>query len=136
MFWPHCTMDNYFSWVDSLAYTKQTLIEQWFSQNSSVRQSNKINPSWCGLFGGVFWDKWSLSFLNFHSNEKYKKFRKISTISSIFIKTFWNFFWWKIWLTGFFCVLFWLDVLSKKWMTTFSAPYGLFLLSSANWQLC
>ena len=50
-------MDNYFSWVDSLAYTKQTLIEQWFSQNSGVCQSNKINPSWFGLVGGVFFGR-------------------------------------------------------------------------------
>ena len=75
--------------------------------------------------GGVFSKKWSLSFLNFLSIEdhsilyeswdvqltfdalinafsKLDEFRKMSTISSIFIKTFWTFLWWKIWQIDFF----------------------------------
>ena len=114
-------------------------------------EEKEVNPSWCGLLGGVFWEKWSLSFLNFHSNfrhlsqyfwvhsilggakvenaccQKLAEFWKTSAISSNFIKTYWNLFWWKIFchlVIAFGRRIFFNDTTSKKWMTIFSAPFS------------
>jgi hypothetical protein len=63
---------------------------------------------------------------------KLAEFRKTSAISSIFIKTFWIFFWWKIWQIGFFfyklkafeMILFWLGCDVWKMDDLFQRPLG------------
>ena len=51
------------------------------------------------VFVESLWNHWEIKIAYC---AKLSQFRKTSVILSVFVKTFWNFFWWKIWQFVFF----------------------------------